>query len=111
MQRDPAATSTAGDIERWALAELRRIVAAALKGTPVRVWLFGSRARGDARSFADVDIALDGGIDGIERHLLATVRERIEESRGPYQVDLVDLMYASDALRQAVRREGVEWIG
>lgn len=109
MQRDPAAT--ANDTERWALAELKRIVTATLKGTPIRVWLFGSRARGDARSFADVDLALDGGADGIQRELLALLRERVEESRVPYRVDLVDLGQASEALRQAVQEEGVEWTG
>jgi len=43
------------------LKEARRIVLDKLRGVPARVFLFGSRARGDTRRASDIDIAIDGG--------------------------------------------------
>lgn len=40
---------------------------------------------------------------------MAEVREALEESHVPHQVDLVDLHWAGAALRDAVRREGIWW--
>lgn len=98
------------DLERWALAEARRRVLEGLRGRAVRVWLFGSRARGDARPGADIDIALEAA-DGrpLPKALVGELRERLEESLIPWSVDLVDLAEAGSRLREAVRREGVPW--
>jgi len=41
-----------------ALAEVRHLVLEYLRPWQVRVWLFGSRARGDASPGSDIDIAL-----------------------------------------------------
>ena len=46
--RDPAG---------WSLAELKRLAAEAVGERGVRVVLFGSRARGSAGRFADIDLA------------------------------------------------------
>ena len=98
------------DLERWALAEARRRVLEGLRGHAVRVWLFGSRARGDARPGADIDIALEAA-DGrpLPKALVGELRERLEESLIPWSVDLVDLAEAGSRLREAVHREGVPW--
>lgn len=98
------------DTERQALAELRDIVSAALEGTAIRAWLFGSRARGDAGPFADVDIALEAEPGEVPLERLAALRLRIQESHVPYAVDLVDLGRAPAGLRASVQREGIPWI-
>ena len=38
---------------------MRAIVLDGLRGRAARVWLFGSRARGDARPTSDVDVAVE----------------------------------------------------
>lgn len=87
---------------------VRTIVLRALDGVPVRVFLFGSRARGDARRGADFDIALLG--EGpLPAQLLAQIRDELEESVVTVPVDLVDLGEAPASLREAVLREGREW--
>ncbi len=40
---------------------------------------------------------------------LAEIREELEESGIPYQVDVVDLSQADAHLRERVLREGVLW--
>ena len=43
--------------------------------------------------------------------LLAELRERLEESAVPYDVDIVDLSLASPEIRASVQREGLLWNG
>lgn len=70
------------EVRRRAPETAGRIVFDRLAGHPARVYLFGSRARGD---------------------------EDLEESTVPYFVDVVDLSTAGSKLRDAVKRESVEW--
>jgi predicted nucleotidyltransferase len=68
-----------------------------------RIYLFGSRARGDASEFSDIDIAIES-----ERPLqrrLSEIRERIEASRLPWKVDLLEMRQAP-GLRSVIEREG-----
>jgi predicted nucleotidyltransferase len=92
------------------LAEARRIVLERLKGYSAEVFLFGSRARGDARRYSDIDIAIDPKRP-LPPGLLAALREDLEESHIIYHVDVVDLSQADEALREQIRREGVPWNG
>ncbi len=90
------------------LEVVRRIVLSGLRGHPARVFLFGSRARGDARRTSDIDVAIlpEGPIpDG----LLARIRDELEESLVPFAVDLVDLRDAPTGLRERALQEGTEW--
>lgn len=101
-------TNGAGD-----LAAVRAIVLDGLRGRAARVWLFGSRARGDARPTSDVDVAVES-LDParpVEPETLAVIRERLAESSVLAAVDLVDLRGAAPAFVRRVRREGVEWTG
>jgi len=70
--------------------------------------LFGSRARGDAGPYADIDLAIkaDGALAGDR---LALAREALEQSNIPFRVDLLDYATASAALRRAIDEEGIEW--
>ena len=90
------------------LAETRRLTLAALHGLPVKVFLFGSRATGAAGRHSDIDIAVLP-LGELPVAALAGLRERLEESHVPYQVDVVDLATAEPALRRRVLAEGVPW--
>jgi predicted nucleotidyltransferase len=93
------------------LKEARRLVEEALAGQGVRAFLFGSRARGDARPFSDLDIALDSGGEPVPRGLVALLAERLEDSCIPYRVDLVDLALVPKAWQQTILEEGTPWNG
>lgn len=87
--------------------DLRDFIKEFFKGKPVKVYLFGSRARGSNSPYSDVDIAVDSEVD-IRRDLLI-LRELLEESSLPYKVDLINLRGAP-YLRETVEREGIRWL-
>lgn len=89
-------------------AQARAIVLRALAGRGVRVFLFGSRARGEAHPASDIDIGVLPE-EPLPRGLLAELREALEESAIPQTVDLVDLSEADPEFRARVLAEGVEW--
>jgi len=70
------------------------------------IYLFGSRARGDASAYSDIDIAIESSSTLSEK--LSQVRFDIEESLIPYKVDLVELSKAP-YLREIIQKEGVLW--
>ncbi|MEI7481698.1 MAG: nucleotidyltransferase domain-containing protein [Elusimicrobiota bacterium] len=98
------------EAEKWAIAETRRITRFVLKGLNVRTWLFGSRATGTARSFSDIDIALDAGGNPVPRNLLVRLSCALEESHIPFRVDIVDIHSVNPAVRENIIREGQLWI-
>lgn len=87
---------------------IRSLVLNALAGYSVRVWLFGSAARGEAGPTSDVDVAVEAA-EPLPPGLLAGIRERLEESPIVPKVDLVDMSEASAAVRAAIMREGLPW--
>lgn len=88
----------------------RDIASRLLAGTGAKAILFGSRARGDARQWSDIDLAIESDND-LPPEILSALREAFEESNLLLNVDVVDLRDASAEIRSAVLREGVPWIG
>lgn len=84
-------------------ALVRRIVGHRLPGQEVRI--FGSRARGDAKPWSDLDLAVcdDAPVPDLA---LAQARADFEESDLPFGVDLVPWSDLPATLRRAVRRDG-----
>lgn len=90
------------------LDEARRIIFERLNGLDVQVFLFGSRARGDARRTSDIDIGLWPRAP-LPAGLISELREALDESSIPYYVDVVDLTAVEPGLRERVLEEGVLW--
>jgi uncharacterized protein len=80
----------------------------ALGAHDAAVWLFGSCARGEVRQHSDIDIAILPR-DELPLGFFGELQADIEDSKIPYDVDLVDLTHADSALVDAVRREGIPW--
>lgn len=87
---------------------VRRLVLSELEPWPVRVWLFGSWARGRQRRSSDIDVAV-WPVRPLPADVLPKLRERLEESDVPYRVDVVDLSAVDPAFRSVVEREGILW--
>lgn len=85
-----------------------RVIRAHLAGRNVRIRLFGSRARGDARTWSDIDVAVEAQA-ALPAGVLSTLREALEESGCLLNVDVVDWNDADAALRESIIREGIEW--
>jgi uncharacterized protein len=88
--------------------QVRELVLRMLAPYDASVWLFGSRARGDATRASDVDVAVEAH-EPLPPALLSDLQEALEESSIPYFVDVVDLGGTDEAFRARVKREGVAW--
>ena len=69
-----------------------------------KVFVFGSRSRGDSKPWSDLDLWIENEVPlGIDR--LGRLREAFQDSPLPMRVDLVDGKSASAAFREAVEKE------
>ena len=73
----------------------------------VRIYLFGSWARGGAKRSSDVDIAIESRED--MSFLIGEFREALENSCIIYNVDVVDMNFAAESLCKKIREEGIVW--
>jgi uncharacterized protein len=106
MHAFPVDTGTANDLQ-----VIRAIVCDMVAGRGIRAWLFGSHARGDARRFSDVDIALLSEDDRrIPAEFMIDLRAAFEEAPVLRSVDLVDLATVEQSFRERVEHEGVVWV-
>lgn len=71
---------------------------------PYRIILFGSRARGDAESRADYDIAVDD--QKLTRLKLARIRADLELLPTLHEIDLVWLNRVAENFRRRILEEG-----
>jgi hypothetical protein len=90
------------------LLKLKKMVLSFLLEEPVKIVLFGSRARGDSTPSSDVDIGIESR-ENLDRRVLALLRECIENSCIPYKVDIVDLSETSPDFRAHVLGEAEVW--
>ena len=87
---------------------IRQLVLEELRGQRVRVYFFGSRAKGVSTLGSDVDVAVEG-LGPENRAIIRRLREKLEESTIPYKVDVIDLDQVGDEFRQSVLATGILW--
>ncbi len=92
-------------IYKEAIRTLRELIESVIKEEGVVVYLFGSRATGNATTVSDIDIGI-AFKDRSSRAVIPLLREKIENSNIPYKVDIVDLSQVSREFRERVLREG-----
>lgn len=83
-----------------------RLVADFLAGLPsiARIWLFGSRARGDADARSDIDLAVEAPTATPEQW--HAILARLEAAPTLLRIDLTRFEDASPELREEIRRTG-----
>ena len=69
-----------------------------------KIWLFGSRVRGEAKKFSDVDLLIDLG-KPISIETLSKLNLAFEESLLPYKVDIADAMTISETFRKNIQSQ------
>lgn len=73
-----------------------------------RILAFGSRVRGEAKRYSDLDLAIDAGAP-VSFERLAQLGERFAESELPYKIDLIDLNGVTDDFRGHVLATAAAW--
>ena len=71
-----------------------------------KIWVFGSRARGEAKRASDLDLAIDAGRK-LTLHETAALAEALDEAPLPYSVDVVDLHSVSEAFAAIIEKDKV----
>ena len=69
-----------------------------------RIFLFGSRAKGNSSTGADFDLAIDTEFN--DRNKMRMVKEKIEEIAGLYSVDLVNLNSVDSDFKSIILETG-----
>ena len=70
------------------------------------VWAFGSRAKGTARPYSDLDLAVLGD-QPLALSVRADLAKGFSESDLPFEVDVVDWATTSERFRQIIRSDYV----
>ena len=91
------------------LGDIEKVVKEIFKDKKVKVYIFGSRARGDNTPRSDLDLGFLSEED--ISYELSLLREILEESNLTFFVDVVDLSRTSEEFRESVLKEGRLWIG
>lgn len=86
---------------------LQSILSEHLKGFDVRVYMFGSRARGTAKRTSDIDLALTSP-KALPDKLIQNLTEAFSESNIPYKVDIINLNAVAQTFKNAIINDLVE---
>lgn len=70
------------------------------------VWAFGSRAKGTAKRYSDLDLCVVGETP-LSFQTLGLMEEAFDLSDLPYKVDVVDWATTSESFRKIIEREKV----
>lgn len=89
------------DLEEKYINFIKTTVGKFLKNSDL--FLFGSRAKGTARKYSDIDIAILS--DELDENKRLKILFELENSTLPYQVDVVDLKTVSDDFKALIDKD------
>jgi predicted nucleotidyltransferase len=69
------------------------------------VYVFGSRGKGTARKYSDLDIAIDAHGKKIDFSTECAIKGDLEESDIPYRVDIIDLNSITPHFRKLIKED------
>lgn len=72
------------------------------------VFLFGSRAVGNAHQMSDIDVGFQG-LDSLPLLLKAEIEYSIEESIVPFHVDLIDFTLVENKFKEEALKDIIVW--
>ncbi len=89
--------------------EIVRTILARHLPPETKVWVFGSRARGDrVRRGSDLDLAVDAGTE-LTIRMQALLADDFLESLLPYTVDVLDLQIVSPSFKKLIEPDFVSF--
>ncbi len=83
-----------------------RMLSALLPG--VKIYLFGSRAKGTHKDTSDIDLALDMGRQ-LDLSEIAKASNVLEAVNILHKIDVVDLRRVPEKLKANILKEGILW--
>ncbi|MBI4925100.1 MAG: nucleotidyltransferase domain-containing protein [Bdellovibrio sp.] len=93
--------SIAANELKWIRKEINKILPQS------KILAFGSRVRGDHKSFSDLDLSLDCG-SPIPLEKLSLLKEIFSQSTLPYSIDLIDWQRIDTDFRKIILENNLE---
>jgi len=87
---------------------LKKVIIDFFKYDKVKIFLFGSRARGDDYIFSDIDIGIIP-YEKFDGKKITLLKEKIENLNIPYKVEIVNFMEVSKEFKQEALKRIVIW--
>ena len=81
------------------LARIKEIIQKHLPAEEFRLFVFGSRAKGQFSQWSDIDVGI-WGKKRIRGSALVNIEEELENSRIPYRVEIVDFNRVSEDFKE-----------
>lgn len=72
----------------------------------VKIFIFGSSV--ESKKFSDVDVGIIG--KGVDKSKLSLIREELENSLIPYEIDLIDFNEVDEKFKEKVFKGKIVWI-
>ncbi len=82
------------------------IVLKILKDMGMRVYVFGSRAKNNAKTLSDLDLCI---MDEYPKASVRKLKENFEESNLPFKVDVVVWSELDESFRETIKKDLVEF--
>lgn len=95
------------DIESKYLEHVKSIINSHLQDSNLKIYVFGSRVRGNAKKYSDLDVALKAA-SKIDFNKMSRIEIELEETTIPYKVDVIDLNNISDTFKKCIKNDLVE---
>lgn len=73
-----------------------------------KVYVFGSRSRGDHKRYSDLDLAVESK-SPIAKEALSALQEQFTESTLPFKVDLIELLKIDTDFRNSIQEDLIEF--
>lgn len=86
------------DLDKKYIDFIKQIVLEYL--TDCTIYIFGSRVKGAAKKYSDIDIALDSSY--LDEKTISKIKLEFANSTLPYEVDVVDLNNISDTFKSHI---------
>lgn len=95
-------------MENKYLSQLKKIVLNELKDEKVKVFIFGSRARGDNYTASDVDIGYVS-YGKLDEKKITMLKYKLENSNIPYKVEIVNFNEVSKDFKKEALKDIEIW--
>jgi predicted nucleotidyltransferase len=92
-------------LEENNLEIIKQIFNDTAKDLNIQVYMYGSRAKGTAWKYSDIDLALLSSTGKIPISVISKLSLDFEESLLPYKVDIIDLYTVSENFKKAIETD------
>ena len=92
------------------IEEFDKILRGFAENENAKIFIFGSRARGENYTASDIDVGILPESDDRDiRFKISLLREKFENSNIPQKVDVVNLNEVSDDFKKEIWKEAILW--